>query len=371
MPATVTRGKTFGATETVTNTKLHQLVDSATIADIDQTNIASGYGLAIRSTSAPSDTDALWIDTNSTPPIVRHYNGSAWIASANFAVLTNKSGGTRSAGDVVVVDTTTASAFTTNTAGASLLAPMVVMESIANNADGLVAVTGALVPNIAVDGTTAKGDYLKTSTSAGQATPSATIVAGVFAIALSSRSGAGALSSALLIGLQGTAFTPSAANAIAGSTVQVVGNVTSAVATGTTAVPDDDTAPQDSEGVLALTQAITPNSASNKYKIRVGISFAHTVPNQAVAISVFSDQDGTANPITGGTIQHWIDTDQTSNQQYVSFEVRGTFSNGNAHSFTVRLNGPTGATLTINGTAGSRKMGGFMDTYIIIEEEKV
>ena len=33
--ATITKGYTFGATELVTNTKLHALVDSATITDTD------------------------------------------------------------------------------------------------------------------------------------------------------------------------------------------------------------------------------------------------------------------------------------------------------------------------------------------------
>lgn len=40
--ATITRGYTFGATETVTNTKLHSLVDSATISGIVAADIASG-----------------------------------------------------------------------------------------------------------------------------------------------------------------------------------------------------------------------------------------------------------------------------------------------------------------------------------------
>ena len=39
--ATLTKGQTFGATELVTNTKLNNLVDSATIANISNAEIAS------------------------------------------------------------------------------------------------------------------------------------------------------------------------------------------------------------------------------------------------------------------------------------------------------------------------------------------
>lgn len=43
--ATVTRGQTFGATEQVTNVKLHTLVDSASVTDIRNTDIAAGAGI--------------------------------------------------------------------------------------------------------------------------------------------------------------------------------------------------------------------------------------------------------------------------------------------------------------------------------------
>jgi len=45
MGATLTRGYTFGATEQVTATKLHTLIDSATIAGIVNSEIAAGAGI--------------------------------------------------------------------------------------------------------------------------------------------------------------------------------------------------------------------------------------------------------------------------------------------------------------------------------------
>ena len=44
--ATVTKGKTFGSTETVTAAKLHQLVDSATVTGIVNADIAAGAAIA-------------------------------------------------------------------------------------------------------------------------------------------------------------------------------------------------------------------------------------------------------------------------------------------------------------------------------------
>ena len=46
MSASISKGKTFGATETVTNTKLHQLVDAASISGIVNAEIAAGAAIA-------------------------------------------------------------------------------------------------------------------------------------------------------------------------------------------------------------------------------------------------------------------------------------------------------------------------------------
>lgn len=197
MPASVTRGYTFGSTELVTHTKLHSLVDSATITGIDQSNLAASIGTVTRSASAPSDTDALWLDT--TTMVLKLYNGTEWVPAGPYALLTNKSGSQRVAGDVVIVDVSTAGSFTTTTSANNQLVAGVVMETIANNADGVIALPGARVTTLSVTATTAIGDYLTTSTTAAAAIPSATPGKGVFAIALASRSGVGTITEALLI----------------------------------------------------------------------------------------------------------------------------------------------------------------------------
>lgn len=114
------------------------------------------------------------------------------------AVLTNKSGGERSAGDVAVQDTSNDSGFTTTTTEADEKVIGVVAETIANDASGLVQRTGTCTVN--VDAATSRGDWLVTSTTAGKATPKSTFQHGVFAVALTSSAGAGTVTCLLLAG---------------------------------------------------------------------------------------------------------------------------------------------------------------------------
>lgn len=103
-------------------------------------------------------------------------------------LLTNKSGGAVSYGDVVILDNTNANGFTTTTTGAlSTRGLGVVLEpsGIANNASGMVAL-GGWVPKVNLNTAAAVGQFLKTHTVAGQATPHASPqVEGDFGIALS------------------------------------------------------------------------------------------------------------------------------------------------------------------------------------------
>ena len=114
------------------------------------------------------------------------------------AVLTNKSGAERSAGEVVIQDTGNDSAFTTTTTEADEKVIGVVVETIANDASGLVQRAGACTVN--VDGATARGNWLVASTTAGKATPKATFQQGTFAVALTASAGAGTVTALLLLG---------------------------------------------------------------------------------------------------------------------------------------------------------------------------
>jgi hypothetical protein len=93
--------------------------------------------------------------------------------------LTNKSGGSVAAGDVVVVDTANDEAFTTTTSAQAEVSLGVVQESIASNAAGRVLVAGyAALVNVPSSMT--RGRFIETHTVAKQATGSATRRAGSF-----------------------------------------------------------------------------------------------------------------------------------------------------------------------------------------------
>lgn len=61
--ATITRGQTFGETEQVTNTKLHVLVDSASIANIVNADLSAGADIAESKISFDGSTVVTLTDT--------------------------------------------------------------------------------------------------------------------------------------------------------------------------------------------------------------------------------------------------------------------------------------------------------------------
>jgi hypothetical protein len=105
--------------------------------------------------------------------------------------LTNKSGSSQSAGAVVVVDASNDSAFTTTTTQDDEDILGVVQETIANDATGRVLTNGAATVN--VQGNVTRGDFLRTSATAGRAETAGTSrSAGTFAQAMTTYSGGGA-----------------------------------------------------------------------------------------------------------------------------------------------------------------------------------
>jgi hypothetical protein len=109
------------------------------------------------------------------------------LGRSETAILTNKSGGAVAQGDVVIVDTANAAAFTTTTSSAFTSGRVgVVLEpnGIANNASGLIVFSG-YVPVINLSGTGSVGDLVKTHSVAKQGVRhAAPQVAGDFAQAL-------------------------------------------------------------------------------------------------------------------------------------------------------------------------------------------
>ena len=118
------------------------------------------------------------------------WSGWASTSAADYEVpnliitLTNKSGGARIATEVVIVGAATDNSFDTTTAAGDTGVTGVVMEGIADNADGLVCISGYC--QILIDNAVTRGDYLQSSATEGRADGVAARSAGSFARALES-----------------------------------------------------------------------------------------------------------------------------------------------------------------------------------------
>lgn len=150
-----------------------------------------------------------------------------------------------------------------------------------------------------------------------------------------------------------------------GRVVQVVNVETGALATGSTAIPYDDTIPQNTEGTEFMTLAITPTSATNKLKIEVTAFIAHNSAAANITNALF--QDSTANALaaagyrTGG--DGWPLT--------ITFTHYMTAGTTSGTTFKLRIGTDNGATISFNGGGGVRFYGGVAASSITITEISV
>lgn len=155
------------------------------------------------------------------------------------------------------------------------------------------------------------------------------------------------------------------AAAIAGGiAVQRVSTNFSAVATGVTAIPYDDTIPQITEGTEFMTQAITPKSATNRLVVDVVMLIS---ANGAAELVGALFQDSSVNALAA-TFPYQA-TATGAMTLYIRHDmVAGTTS---ATTFRVRAGTNGGNTVTINGSSGLRKLGGVTISNITVTEVKV
>ena len=147
-----------------------------------------------------------------------------------------------------------------------------------------------------------------------------------------------------------------------GKVLQVVNTQTGAVATGTTVMPEDDTIPQNTEGVEFMTLAITPTSASSKLLIQVHAMASHS-DGTANTIGIALFQDSTANALGAMHIRLTV-----SLRKLLSFNHYMTAGTTSATTFKVRIGGSDAGTTTFNGNGGSRLLGVAMASSITITE---
>ncbi len=203
--------------------------------------------------------------------------------------LTNKSGGAVAYGDVVVLDSSNDSAFTTDTSGAytGIVGVCIEPNGIANNASGRIQTAGP-VAQINCSASVTRGHYLKTHTVAKQAADAGTSrVVGAFAKTKTTS----ATPSAILFGFPDAAAA-SAAQGTPGVTLgtsNVAGSSGAYVGTDATILAFDATSPS--------TQALGDAAAVGVATVAARRDHKHAMP----AVGVVMSQLGTTS--TGGSFR--------------------------------------------------------------------
>lgn len=150
-------------------------------------------------------------------------------------------------------------------------------------------------------------------------------------------------------------------NTISGAVKQVVYNSTGAVVTGTTTIPMDDSIPQNTEGVEAITVTLTPISATSTLIVEAGCFLTHSA-NSDITLALF--RDSSANAI-GATMATPSAGDKCQGGMISSVVTAGSTS---ATTFKLRAGSNGAGTLTIGGRAGARLFGGVGLTWIKVTE---
>lgn len=151
-----------------------------------------------------------------------------------------------------------------------------------------------------------------------------------------------------------------------GACVQTANYTTTAMQTGTTTIPQDDTIPQSTEGFEVMTLAFTPKSATNKLKITVNITASSSIAGSFNMICALF-QDSTANALANAVAVGAASTYMTP-VSLIHYMTAGTTS---ATTFKVRIGASAAGTTTFNGQSGARLYGGTLNSSITIEEYQV
>lgn len=145
------------------------------------------------------------------------------------------------------------------------------------------------------------------------------------------------------------------------------GNMTRAdtgiAATGTTAVPSDDSIPQINEGDAYIDPAdITPTSAANILEISAIAHLANS--NVGVGVTASIHLAGTNNAYVSAIAGQYV----ASNMIQLTINKRILAASTSALDWTLRAGGSTGATTTFNGAAGGQQHGGVANSFLQVQE---
>jgi hypothetical protein len=150
---------------------------------------------------------------------------------------------------------------------------------------------------------------------------------------------------------------------LSGDVVQVVNLQSGAQLSGATAIPQDDTIPQITEGFQFLSQAFTPINAANTLLIDVCLSVTANAANTA-CVALF--QSGVSNALAA--VAQAIGS--TNQMNAVCFRHKMTAGQTTPITFSVRAGTSDGVTLYSNGVVAGRLYGGVFASSITITEIK-
>lgn len=150
-----------------------------------------------------------------------------------------------------------------------------------------------------------------------------------------------------------------------GAIQQQVSTLSSAVNSGSTTIPLDDTIPQITEGNEYMTQAITPKSATNVLQIEAVFYGSSNAAAGHLIMALF--QDATANALAA-TAQYTAPAGSSCNIRLLHTMTAGTTS---STTFRIRAGTNAAGTTTFNGITAARFFGAIPKSSIMITEYKV
>lgn len=135
----------------------------------------------------------------------------------------------------------------------------------------------------------------------------------------------------------------------------------SAVATGTTTLPWDDTIPQKTEGNQYLSLSLTPSSPSSLLVVDVRAAITYSGANwQTMALFRDSGADAIA------AIYRYITTGTDGGR--MDLKTRVVSATTSSTTFSMRSGNTAAGTTTFNGQSGARLMGGVANSFLTVDE---
>jgi len=148
-----------------------------------------------------------------------------------------------------------------------------------------------------------------------------------------------------------------------GKVLQVVGNTVTAMTTGTTITPGDDTIPQITEGNQVLSQVMTASNTNNTVVVQALVTWEGSV-NQNKIIAFHNTAYHATNAFACSNM-HAADTGVW--KQHSLLWIGNAFTTS-ASTYTVRCGMSGAGTMTFNGVSGSRVSGGAASCTLTVME---